>query len=371
VDGHDGKRTIAPDPDVAPVIKRLFERYASGRISVKDATQIAAEEGLRSRSGKAHIPPASIHKILRNRIYCGQFDWKGKTYRGTYTPLVSKDLWMQVQEALTRRLEKRHRHVKHDFAFSGLISCGHCGCSLVGEIKRGKYVYYHCTGYKGKCPEPYVREEILEQRFGDLLKGLRMDAEIAEWVTEALRQSRAEEKHDHEEAIARLRAQEAKLDNRLSVLYDDRLDGRIDTETHDRKGAQIRAELAEAHRLIEVRRTADRSYVDAGVRLLELAEKAHELFMKRPPREKRELLDFLFSNSSWKNGELRVTFRKPFDLLMDTNVAYGQDKVLMGAEKAKKRNWPAFVDTYRTLLADPPAELMQLFERLPEFTEAA
>jgi hypothetical protein len=34
-------------------------------------------------------------------------------------------------------------------------------------------------------------------------------------------------------------------------------------------------------------------------------------------------------------------------------------------------NWPAFVDTYRTLLADPPAELMQLFDRLPEITEAA
>jgi hypothetical protein len=35
------------------------------------------------------------------------------------------------------------------------------------------------------------------------------------------------------------------------------------------------------------------------------------------------------------------------------------------------RNRPAFVDTYRTLLADPPPELIQLFERLPEFTEAA
>jgi hypothetical protein len=31
----------------------------------------------------------------------------------------------------------------------------------------------------------------------------------------------------------------------------------------------------------------------------------------------------------------------------------------------------AFVDTYRTLLADPPPELIRLFERLPEFTEAA
>ncbi len=52
------------------------------------------------------------------------------------------------------RHEKRNRKVKHEFAFSGLITCGHCGCSLVGEIKKGRYIYYHCTGYKGKCPEP-------------------------------------------------------------------------------------------------------------------------------------------------------------------------------------------------------------------------
>jgi hypothetical protein len=38
---------------------------------------------------------------------------------------------------------------------------------------------------------------------------------------------------------------------------------------------------------------------------------------------------------------------------------------------ASTQEWPAFVDTYRTLLADPPPELMRLFERLSEITEAA
>jgi recombinase-like zinc beta ribbon protein len=45
----------------------------------------------------------------------------------------------------------------------------------VGEIKKGRYAYYHCTGYKctgykGKCPEPYTREEVLEKAFAGLLK---------------------------------------------------------------------------------------------------------------------------------------------------------------------------------------------------------
>jgi hypothetical protein len=30
---------------------------------------------------------------------------------------------------------------KHDFAFTVLFRCGHCGFGLVGELKKQKYVY--------------------------------------------------------------------------------------------------------------------------------------------------------------------------------------------------------------------------------------
>jgi hypothetical protein len=29
---------------------------------------------------------------------------------------------------------------------------------MVGELKKGRYVYYHCTGNRGRCGDPYVRE---------------------------------------------------------------------------------------------------------------------------------------------------------------------------------------------------------------------
>ena len=54
---------------------------------------------------------------------------------------------------------RRTRHQKHDWSFRGLLTCGHCGCALTAEIKKGKYVYYHCTENKGKCPEKWAREE--------------------------------------------------------------------------------------------------------------------------------------------------------------------------------------------------------------------
>jgi hypothetical protein len=95
--------------------------------------------------------------VLRNRLYMGEIEWKGGIYAGKHEPLVSRDLWERAQHVLDGRHAKKHRRVKHDFAFSGLIACGHCGCSMVGEVKKDRYVYYHCTGYKGRCDEPYVR----------------------------------------------------------------------------------------------------------------------------------------------------------------------------------------------------------------------
>jgi hypothetical protein len=49
-------------------------------------------------------------------------------------------------------------------------SAGHC--SMVGEVKKGRYVYGHCTGYGGKCPGPCRREEIVERQIAGVLRDL-------------------------------------------------------------------------------------------------------------------------------------------------------------------------------------------------------
>jgi site-specific DNA recombinase len=168
----NGKRIIEPDPALAPVITQMFEWYATGQYSLADVTKMSRTGGMVFRKSNDAVPRATVNKILRNRLYTGDFNWGGKTYSGVHAPLVTKELWERVQAALDGRLASRHRKVKHDLAFSGIVSCGHCGCALVGEIKKGRYVYYHCTGYKGKCPEPYTREEVLEEQFAEILKGL-------------------------------------------------------------------------------------------------------------------------------------------------------------------------------------------------------
>ena len=164
----DGKRVITPDPTTAPAINQLFSWFATGNYSLKSLATKARAEGLRLGNQKVH--KSIIHQILRKRLYTGDFDWDGNTYHGHHEPLVDKNTWERVQQLLDGK--QRPRKKKHDFEYAGIVRCGHCGCNLVGEIKKTNYVYYHCTGNKGKCAEPYTRAEQLHQAINDVLRQL-------------------------------------------------------------------------------------------------------------------------------------------------------------------------------------------------------
>ena len=71
----------------------------------------------------------------------GEFTWDAKTYRGSHEPIVSRQLWHKVQSVRDGRYANRTRKPQHDFAFTGLIRCGHCGCAMVAELKKSRYVY--------------------------------------------------------------------------------------------------------------------------------------------------------------------------------------------------------------------------------------
>ncbi len=339
VDGPAGKKIVVPDPDTAALIASVFEWYATGSRSLKDVTRKAQAAGLVYRRTGSPVPVSAIHKALRNPIYMGEFDWHGRRYQGTHEPLVSRELWARVQRVMDLRQAKKRRRSKHDFAFAGLIECGHCGCAVTGEIKKQRYVYYRCTGYKGECGEPYVREEVLEQQFGELLGQLSFDDEVLEWVRDALKTSHAEEQREHEQAIVRLQSEYERLQRRIHAMYVDKLDGRVDAEFHDRMAAEWRGEQSRCLREIERHQAADRTYLEEGIRLLELARNAQRLFLKQPPREQRRLLECVVSNSTWRDGRLTATLRQPFDLLAQTNALAARSAARRGSKRTNSESW--------------------------------
>jgi site-specific DNA recombinase len=346
VTGPDGKKIISTDPAIAPLVAKLFEWYARGDISLKEAARKAHVAGLAYPKSGAKVPVSTIHTILRNRLYTGWFEWKGKLIQGQHEALIPAELWDRVQGVLDGRFASKAKRGRHDFAFSGLIACAQCGCAVVGEIKKQRYVYYHCTGYADKCAgnaascrRKHVREEALEAQFTELLGRLKFDDEVLEWVREALHASHADEHREHEDAIRRHQAEHKRLDERIHAMYVDKLDGLVDAAFFERMSNQWREEQNRCLREIERLQAADRSYLDEGVQLLELARNAQRLFAKQEPREKRRLLNFLLSNCTWEDGSVVATFSQPFDLLTETAVSASRAACGETAKTAKTEIW--------------------------------
>lgn len=63
--GPDGKKVIASDPVIAPLIVKLFEWYVRDNISLKEAARRARAAGLVYPKSSAKVLVSTIHTMLR------------------------------------------------------------------------------------------------------------------------------------------------------------------------------------------------------------------------------------------------------------------------------------------------------------------
>jgi DNA invertase Pin-like site-specific DNA recombinase len=328
--GPNGKRTIAPDPVSAPVVTDIFERFAAGSHSVKSLVKELNAEGIQLRGRKLHS--SLVHQILRKRLYTGDFDWDGTTYTGIYEPLVTRECWQRVQQLLGARAENRTRKVKHDFPYTGLVHCGHCNCLLVAELKKGRYVYYHCTGNRGKCPEPYTRQEILSSGFANVLEELVIPPAILDWLGDAVLNSDRTEQAARAETIKKLQARHGQIEARIETMYMDKLDGRITQDFFDKQAAMLRREQdGVLHKIQDIQKAAA-ARVDEAIDMLRLTSRASELFLEQPAAEQRRLLRTVVEKATWKGGVLQTALFEPFEILRHSNrESYRKEKEEAGS----------------------------------------
>lgn len=319
----DGKKVIVIDSEKAQIVKAAFELYATKNYSLLSLVEYINDElGYTSITGHK-FKRSSLAQMLGNPIYYGEFIWGKKLYKGIHEPIVSKELWDKVQMVFKQKKRTPfHFITKKDFAFSQLIQCGWCGCSLVGDIKKGKYVYYRCTHRKGKCPDKYIREERLSELIAQELLNLRIDPDILNLIIDALKESHEDEKKYHGSIILEQQKKYNLIQNRIEKMYVDKLDGLISEKFYQEKCEEWSKEQAETLRKIEIYQNANRMYFNEGIKIFELGQNAHSMFLRKNTKEQREMIKLLCSNLYYKDGKVTAEFRKPFDIIAVTNIEY-------------------------------------------------
>ncbi len=306
--------TVVVDSEKAQFVKRAFALYATGSYSLALVRDKLHEEGYVYKPHKAKIDKPTLHSMLQNRFYIGQFQMKGEVHPGKHEPLIPLDVYKQVQKAF-EQVNRPKVSKDNGFMFGGLITCGRCGCAVTPQMQKKKYIYYHCTNHKGTCKDqPYLRQEALSEQFAEAFKAIQVPAEHIPLIIADLRKGHKDEITYHKQQTENIQRQISKHKDRLNNLLTMRMDGEIDTDTFKTKQNQIQDEVMHLESSLSAHTMANFDYIDRAEKILELAKDAHSLYLSRNGDDRRKLINLVLSNCTLDAGNLRYEYEKPFDL---------------------------------------------------------
>ena len=273
--GTDEKRAPIIDEDVAPVVVRIFEMYASGMGMRKIAEVLTQEKilspaiyaqekyGWKGRPNALNIwSITTVREMLHNPIYIGhmpQLRWTSLSYKNhrrfrkdpsewtviynTHKPIISQELWDKVQ---AREKSVSHGRVtKNDYIhpLSGFVYCADCGQKMklsTQSTKKGTLSYNFNCGYyarygKTVCFSHYMSAQELKYL---VRKDIR---EIARYVALDEQSARDEFiRHNAELTDSTVKSARKELGIKqkrigeltrlIQVAYEDRVNGKMPEE---------------------------------------------------------------------------------------------------------------------------------------------
>jgi hypothetical protein len=304
----DGRevRTVALDPERAPVIRMAFELYATGTYSITDLRQTLTDAGLRTRRyGNRPTGPVSNHKLgtlLRDRYYLGYVTHRGQEYQGRHEPLVTQELFDRVHVVLdAHRNDTRER--THQHYLKGVVWCRRCNGRLVimrGKSKTGAlYFYYFCQGrMRHTCDLPYLPVERVETAVLDNYATVTLSSEVRDQIADRV----SETLLSSADKSAELRARVSALLAKLSAQEDRFLDLVGDTDwPRDKIAARLRSIRDERSRLARQLDDVQTTNIDTAAEtlsyLLDLLADPRELYWHASKRARQVLNQAFFTKT--------------------------------------------------------------------------
>lgn len=309
-------RLIELEPQSAPFIRNAFEQMSTGNYSISMLSDWLFAHGFKSKSGKK-IYKSALDKVLKNPIYYGTaFRWKGKLYPATHEPIISKQLFDGVQNVLAGK-SKTYKSRK-DFAFANLLHCGECGCKVLGEEKKKRYTYYHCSFSKGRHNGTgYIPENRLTEMFEDGIIKVTLSEEKANWLKEAFQERHQNTYQNVQNRLLRLQTEYNQAKTRLSKLYDMKLDGGISDEMFKSKENEYQTGLITLKSQMDSVEKINPNFYEDATKILELSKSLHSQYLKADHYEKANLLKLIASNYTLNDVSVCPTYRRPFSYIAE------------------------------------------------------
>ena len=296
---RDGDEGVVADEAKAALVRDTFERYATGRYSLRELARWTTSIGLLTSAGNPY-DRLSVRKLLTCVTYAGKVAFHarqgGDVVDGQHPAIVTIELFEKVQRTLgSRRRNKAQKNFgREPYPLSGVTICGVCSAPLVGTAttvqQRWRYRYYRCSTShrrgKGACRQPMIKADVLEGHLGAYVSRMRLPPEyLGEVVDELRRRHQATRPAGEEKAI------EGRIERwrRLFVLDE------IGEERYHAEVRPLKQQLDEVQQPTEV--------LDIERAVLYLRD-VGALWAESPREQQREFVGQVFTSLEVKGDEL-------------------------------------------------------------------
>jgi site-specific DNA recombinase len=302
----NGKKQHAPDETTKHLIQRAFKLYLEPNHSI---VSIAAElqlMGIRSAKGRPY-GKSQVQHLLSNPYYIGINRFDGKEYPGAQEPIISRELFDKVQQKMHRGRPVVLK--KHNPVFKNLIHCKNCRGVVTWQLQKGHY-YGSCQRGSDVCKgRKLLREDRIEATVIEMLQSLVCPSpEVIEWVAQTMRQQHASDIEGRERMAVSIQSQISRISHMDDKLYDDKLAGEITKQKYEQKHQQFMTQKDDLERELSKIDVHAGQQLDQSLVLLELSQKAAELYPRKSPEQKRLIITSLFKSLTFDADAVSVIY---------------------------------------------------------------
>jgi DNA invertase Pin-like site-specific DNA recombinase len=312
-----GERTIVPDPERFLLMRQMWDLLLKGVSPYKIRKIANADWGLRTRitkrTGNNPLTQSEIYKIFGNPFYYGLIKRREGVFPGRHEKMITAEEYDKAQEILGRK--GRPRPKRHEFAFTGLIRCGECGCMITAEEKDNHYgdhyVYYRCTKKKGghACRQKYINAKDLEAQMAGYLEKIHVPDELLNIAIDYFGDCQKRENEKTATVRKSLERVLADCQRKLENLNHMRLNDLVDDEEYSTEKRRLMEEKVRLDG--KIRDGRESNAFDLARDTLSFANAAKNRFQTGSLEDKRSVLVGIGSNFLLKDKTLLIQAKKP------------------------------------------------------------
>ena len=353
------KGHLIPNPETAPIVKKIFQWRVEGIGSTEIATRlndmkVPTPAGYKKTNYSSRLIDrdswniSTVKKILSNRIYTGDMVQHTQTkvnYKSKKKITLDKSLWVIVEDTHEPLVDKetfkyvntlgkrktRNYNLKTERSkriLEGKIFCKECGNRLsVYYRKKINYWSVNCNRYsrnpmRGRCSShffPYnsLEEQILEQ-FNNSVSKFIKELDIRE-LNKEVQKTVHKGKENVYRKINDLLKEKEQIMNKLSNLYSDRYNNIISTELYKELSIDSETKLKRINNIIKEEKLKKQNIKNKANILPDYTKKIKELLDLKKP--KKELINTLIDKIVIdENKNITIVFK--YDTIPKINFMY-------------------------------------------------